>query len=71
MTEPAADFSPRAYARIAGLGYLIIIVTGIFAELFVRSGLILAGDATATAQNIAASQVLFRTGIANEFLMLV
>jgi hypothetical protein len=70
MTNPVADRSPESWARGAGLGYLIIIVTGIFAEFFVRSGLIVPGDATATAGNIAASQVLFRTGIAGEFLML-
>jgi len=43
MAARAADPSPLVYARVAGLGYLIIIVTGIFAEFFVRSSLIVPG----------------------------
>ena len=71
MTTRIADISPAAYARIAGLGYLIIIAAGIFAEFFIRSSLIVVGDATATAGNIAASQSLFRTGIAGDLIMLI
>jgi SAM-dependent methyltransferase len=71
MTDRTAPTSPMAYARVAGLGYLIIIVTGIFAEFFVRSSLIVPGDAAATANNIAASELLFRTGIASELIMLL
>jgi hypothetical protein len=51
-----AETSPLTYARVAGLLYLIIIVFGIFSEVFVRSSLIVAGDATATATNILASE---------------
>ena len=58
------------HARMAGVGYLVIILSGIFAEFFVRSGLIVPGDASATAANIVASQSLYRIGIASEFLML-
>lgn len=71
MTTRMADISPAAYARVAGLGYLIIIAAGIFAEFFIRSSLIVANDAAATAGNIAASQSLFRTGIAGDLIMLV
>jgi hypothetical protein len=63
--------SPRAYARAAGLGYLLIIVTGIYAEFFVRSSLIVPGDAAATASNIAAAEAFFRTALASEFVMLL
>jgi hypothetical protein len=55
-------------ARIAGLMYLLNIVTGIFAE-FVRSTLIVSGDAAATAKNIAASALLFRFGIVSDIMM--
>jgi len=55
---------------VAGAGYLAIIVTGIFAEFFVRGSLIVPGDAAATAGNIATSGTLYRTGIAAEFVML-
>ncbi|MEJ2217843.1 MAG: DUF4386 domain-containing protein [Gemmatimonadota bacterium] len=70
MPDRTVDTSPRVYARAAGLGYLIIIGTGIFAEFFVRSGLIVPGDAAATATNIVASETLFRAGLASEFVML-
>lgn len=58
-------------ARIAGILYLIIIITGIFTEMFVRSQLIVAGDATATANNIIASGLRFRIGFASALVMLV
>ena len=57
-------------ARLAGIGYLVIIVAGIFAEFVIRSGLIVPGDATATASNISASATLFRIGIASDLVML-
>ena len=63
------DISPQRYARIGGALYLFIIVAGIFGELFVRNGLIVSGDATATAHNIAGSQLLWRAGIAGDLLM--
>ena len=66
-----APSSVQTYARLAGLGYLVIIVTGIFAEFFVRSSIIVPGDATATAANLLGAQDLFRLGIAGEFLMLL
>jgi hypothetical protein len=67
---PARPTSLSVYARVAGLAYLIIIVTGMYAEFFVRSSLIVPNDAAATASNIARSELLFRSGIASEFIML-
>ncbi|MEQ9570026.1 MAG: DUF4386 domain-containing protein [Longimicrobiales bacterium] len=61
----------RTWARGAGVAYLAIIVTGIFAEFFVRSALIVDGDAGATAANLAGEGGRFRVGIAAEFVMLV
>lgn len=61
----------HVYARVTGLGYLIIIATGLFAEFFVRSTLMVPGDATATAGNIMASGSLYRWGLMAEFAMLV
>ncbi len=40
MTAPAVSFSPQSYARICGVLYLYIIAAGTFAELFVRSKLV-------------------------------
>lgn len=55
--------SLRRQARVAGGLYLLIIATAGFAEGFVRSSLIVAGDPAATAHNIQASAALFRLGI--------
>jgi hypothetical protein len=61
-----ATMSPRTCARIAGLLYLLVIVAGIFAEIVVRGGLVVPGDAAATARNILAREQLFRWGFAAE-----
>jgi hypothetical protein len=61
--------SPQRYARIGGVLYLAIIALGIFGEAFVRGTLVVSGDATATASAIAASESLWRAGIAGDLLM--
>jgi len=58
-------------ARFAGLLYLIIFVSGIFAQFVVRQSLIVPGDPMSTASNIIASESLFRMGIAGDLLMLI
>jgi hypothetical protein len=63
MTTRAAGTSPLVYARIAGILYLIIAIAAIFGPSFVRSSLVVPGDATTTANNIMASGSLFRAGI--------
>ena len=50
-------------SRIAGLWYLAMAITGPIGILIVPSTLIAAGDAAATAANIAASPGLWRLGI--------
>jgi small-conductance mechanosensitive channel len=59
MTERIAETSPRFKARIAGVLWLMVIVSGMSAFL-IRSPLIVRGDAAATATNILASESLFR-----------
>ena len=71
MVNRIADISPGKAARIAGFAYLIIIISGIFAEFFVRSSLFVAGNASATANNIVASESLFRIGIAGDLIMIM
>ena len=61
--------SPQLYARTGGIAYLIIIVAGALGELFIRNTLIVTGDAAATANNIAASPLLWRIGIAGDLFM--
>ena len=50
--------NPKKTARIAGLLYLILIVTGIISQV-VRMSFIVSGDAATTANNIMASELLF------------
>jgi len=70
MTERVVSISPQRYARIGGVLYLYIIAAGTFAEVFVRSRLIVSADAAATARNIMANELLFRLGFSGEFLHL-
>ena len=49
--------------RFAGLLYLLGSIPGFFALLYVPSKLMVHGNPTATAHNIAASETLFRMGI--------
>lgn len=62
--------SAEKSARIAGILYLIVIVAGMFAELFVRGQLIVPGDAAATAHNILAHEFLYRLGFAASMVYL-
>ncbi|MDD1444045.1 DUF4386 domain-containing protein [Dolichospermum sp. ST_sed3] len=55
--------SNKNLARIAGLLYLIVIATGLFAEIFVRQTFKVSGDALTTASNIQSSEMLFRLGV--------
>lgn len=64
-----AGFAARA--RWAGLLYLVIIVTGLSAELGVRMRIIDLNDAAATAEAIMTSPVLFRFGIAADIIMAI
>ena len=59
--------SPQARARIAGVFYLLTILTGVFA-LFVSRRLVVSGDAVATAGNILAHQSSYRLGFAANFV---
>ena len=56
------ESSPPFKARIAGVIYLVTIVTGIFGEGFVRGRLVVDSDAATTATNILAHESLFRLG---------
>jgi hypothetical protein len=53
--------------RFAGLLYLLASIPCVFALIYVPSKLIVHGNATATAHNIAASETLFGCGIAAQF----
>ena len=66
-TQPRASATPRvasvqAYARIAGVLLLVSLVAGGFGESYAPSTLLAPGDASATARNLLASDLLFRLG---------
>ena len=58
-------------ARLAGLMYLVIVVTGVFSLMYVPSQMSGHGDAAATVSNIVNSESLFRLGIAAASLQYV
>ena len=60
--------STKETARIAGLLYLVNGLTGFFSIIYVPSRLIVTGNAAATANNILASERLFRVGIVSELV---
>jgi hypothetical protein len=53
--------SPKRTAR-AGFLYLIVIIYAGFSEGYVRSSLVVPGNAALTASNIASSEWLYRLG---------
>jgi hypothetical protein len=69
--EPIADISPRLKARIAGVFYLLEILSGGFAIMFVGRRLFVPGDAAATAINILAHASLFQLGSAANLFQFV
>jgi hypothetical protein len=60
MTAHTIDRQQRTAAKIAGAIYIVAMVVSMFAEFYIRGPLIVAGDAVKTANNIIASQQLFR-----------
>lgn len=58
----------RNPGRFAGLLYVLVSIVGFFSLGYVPGKLIVDGNAAATANNIAASEMLFRLGIAGELI---
>lgn len=56
-------------ARLAGLFFLLMVVFGLFAEIFFRQKVFVANDAAATAGNILANVFLYRVGIVSDIIM--
>lgn len=63
--------SPVALARLAGLTYVILILSGIFGIAHVPASLIQWDDPAATVSNIKNAEALFRFGIASQILCFI
>ena len=60
--------SPQKTARAAAFVFIVIFGLGMSAELFIRPGMIVPGDAAATVANIAASESLFRLSLVSDLV---
>lgn len=58
-------------SRLAGVLYLIVVLTGFFSLVYVPSQIPLSGDLTTAIDNIRASEALFRSGIAASIVLQV
>jgi hypothetical protein len=67
----AYERPPLFYARVVGSIYLSAMALGIFSQVFVLGRIVVPGDAATTANNILASQGLFRLGIAVDVITFV
>jgi len=67
MMERIAEASPRFNARAAGTCYLLNILT-ILIAVFLFRGLVVPGDAAATAASVLTREPLFRSAIAFEII---
>ncbi|HRQ36295.1 MAG TPA: DUF4386 domain-containing protein [Chloroflexota bacterium] len=61
--------SEKKTARVTGILYLIIFFANIYVFFGVTGSLVVPGDATATANNIIASESMYRSGIASYLLV--
>ncbi len=68
-TARIADTSLRKATRVAGLAYLLIIITSILAMIFGSLKLIVKGNDAATFNNIMANELLFRITVSYELIM--
>jgi hypothetical protein len=67
LTQPVAESSPFFKARMAGLFWLMTIITGMFG--FIAGGrFIVANDAAATSANILEHQLLFRLAFSSNLV---
>jgi hypothetical protein len=68
MMGRSGEVSPRFKARIAGVFYLLTILTRMFVEIYVRNRLVVSDNAVATATNIMAHESLWWWGFAGDII---
>ncbi len=60
--------SNKKKGRIAGLLYLVVVLSCIFGLMYIPSKLVVWSDASATVGNIVTSTLLFRVGIVSDII---
>jgi hypothetical protein len=65
---PSIDANNGKTARVAGLLYLIVVLTGMFSLAYVPSQLVLAGDAAGVVTSFQRNETLYRFGIMSSVL---
>ena len=63
--------SPRKYARIVGILYVVIFILGPFAFFMGRTSIVVPGDPSATADKLMASGQMFRLGMVAETIIVL
>ncbi|TVR68887.1 MAG: DUF4386 domain-containing protein [Sphaerobacteraceae bacterium] len=71
MVDRISEASHHGYAKVAGLGLLLMAVLGLFGNFFVFESLITPGDAAETVSNLRSNEMLFRAGIAAFLLVAI
>ena len=61
----------KKFARISGFLYLIVIIAGMFAEIFVRQAMFVSNNALATVTNIQAHEMFYRVGFVADLVNLI
>ena len=70
MVERVAEESPRFKARVAGFFYFLLIPCGVL-SLLPRGGIVIKGDAAATATHLLLQETAFRWSVAADLFAIV
>jgi hypothetical protein len=71
MINRSTEASPLFYARVAGFGLLLMAILAMFSNFSVLEGLIVPDDGAATANNIIANEMLFRSGFISFVIVVI
>jgi len=67
MTGRTIETSPKVYARMAGVCYLLGALTSVFGQMIIPGRLVVSGSAATTAANILAHESLYRFAVVLAF----